>query len=277
MQKMLCDITGKEFPDIMDEYVLSKIGMEYSTYRQPLPAELHENAAAAHLQNGEMIEGRWHSYPEMAAAGLWTTPTDLLKYALEVQQSYMGKSNKVLSQKMVAEMLTPQMNNHGLGPGTGGSGENLTFGHGGSNAGFRCQLLAFTQKGQGVVVMTNGDMGGYLMDEILRAFSQEYQWNMYKPDTKELWPMNKEDMESFAGQYHLSYDGRDLNLEISIQDDHMKGEQQWDGLIFEIYPESENSFFNVEDGVDFVFEENPEGILELTIYQFGQEFRFQKI
>jgi CubicO group peptidase (beta-lactamase class C family) len=277
MQKMLTDITGLEFPDLMDQYVLSKIGMESSTYRQPLPEELHENAAAGHLQNGEMIEGRWHTYPEMAAAGLWTTPTDLLKYAIEVQQSYIGKSNKLLSQQMVAEMLTPQMNNHGLGPGIDGSGEAITFGHGGSNAGFRCQLIASTKQGQGVVVMTNGDMGGYLMDEILRSFSAVYEWDRYKPQTKELWPMEQEELEAFSGRYQLNYYGQDLIIEFNIQDDHLKGVQLWDGLVFEIYPESETSFFNAEDGVSFVFGENPEGKLEVTIYESGQEFSFLKI
>lgn len=277
MQKMLTDITGLEFPDLMDQYVLSKIGMESSAYRQPLAEEDQTNAAAGHLQNGAMIEGRWHTYPEKAAAGLWTTPTDLLKYAREVQLSFAGESSKVLSQSMVTEMLTPQMNNHGLGPGTGGSGEALTFGHGGSNAGFRCQLLAFTKLGQGVVIMTNGDMGGYLMDEVLRSFSAVYDWNSYKPEAKELWPMDQADLEAFSGQYQLNIEGMDLIIEFNIQDDHLKGVQLWDGLVFEIHPESETSFFNAEDGVSFVFEENPDGILEVIIYEFGQEFRFQKI
>lgn len=277
MQKMLSDITAKDFPVIIDEYVLSKIGMGSSTYRQPLPAEFFENAAAGHLQDGSMIEGRWHTYPEMAAAGLWTTPSDLLKYALEVQRSYAGESNKVLSQEMVKEMLSPQMNNHGLGPGTRGSGETATFGHGGSNAGFRCQLLAFTELGQGVAIMTNGDMGGYLMDEILRSFSSIYDWGLYKPETKILWPLHKEDLEAYSGQYQLDYMDQELILEITLQEKHLKGQQLWNDLVFEIYPESENSFFNPEDGVSFVFEENADGTPELIVYEFGQEYRFRKI
>ncbi len=277
MQKMLTDITGKEFPEIMDEYVLSKIGMESSTYTQPLPEEFHENAAAGHLQGGEMIEGKWHTYPEMAAAGLWTTPTDLLKYAVEVQKSFVGESNLVLSQEMVAVMLTPQMNNHGLGPSTGGSGDSITFSHGGSNAGFRCQLLAFTKLGQGVAIMTNGEMGGYLMGEILRSFSEVYQWSIYKPDIKTLWPMEEESLQLFTGQYQLNIQGLELIIEVTIQEDHLKGVQKWDDITFEIYPESENRFFSKEDDVTFGFEETQEGILEMIIYQGSQEYLFQKI
>jgi CubicO group peptidase (beta-lactamase class C family) len=169
MQKMLTDITGQKFPEIMDELVISKIGMESSTYQQPLPESFWGNAASGHSSKGKPIEGKWHTYPEMAAAGLWTTPTDLLKYAIEVQKSYAGESNQILTQKMVKEMLTPQMNSHALGPGVGGSGDSITFEHGGSNAGFRCQLRVYTKLGQGLAIMTNGDNGGQLIAEILRA------------------------------------------------------------------------------------------------------------
>jgi len=277
MQKMLTDITGLEFHEIIDERVFSKLGMTSSTYRQPLPEEFHENAASAHKQNGEMIEGRWHTYPELAAAGLWTTPTDLLKYAMEVQQSFAGESKLVLSQQMVSEMLTPRMNNHGLGPATGGSGDSITFSHGGSNAGFRCQFLAFTKLGQGIAIMTNGEMGGYLMGEILRSFSDIYQWSIYKPDLKTLWPLEEEDLLRFAGSYQLNIQGQDLDIEVTLLEDHLKAVQSWDDLTFEMFPESAYRFFNTEDGVSFDFEENQEGSLEMVIYQFGQEFRFLKI
>jgi CubicO group peptidase (beta-lactamase class C family) len=277
MQKMLTDITGMEFPEIMDERVLSKLGMSSSMYRQPLPEGFHENAASAHKQNGEMIEGRWQTYPEMAAAGLWTTPTDLLKYAIEVQQSFAGESNLVLSKEMVAKMLTPQMNNHGLGPVTGGSGDSITFSHGGSNAGFRCEFLAFTKLGQGIAIMTNGEMGGYLMSEILRSFSDIYQWNIYKPDIKTLWPLEEEDLLRFAGRYQFSIQGRKLDIEVTLLEDHLKAVQSWDDLNYEIFPESAYRFFNTEDGVSFDFEENQDGRLEIVVHQFGQEFRFVKI
>lgn len=130
------------------------------------------------------------------------------------------------------------MNSHGLGPGTRGEGEDITFGHGGSNAGFRCQLIVYTKQGQGVAVMTNGDMGGYLMDEILRSFSKVYEWNIYKPETKKLWPMEEEKLESFVGKYLLNSYGQELLLELSSEEGGLKGKQLWDNLLFHIYPEA---------------------------------------
>ena len=278
MQKLLNDITGKAFPELMEEAVLSKIGMNSSTYQQPLPARLWENAASGHHASGELIEGRWHTYPEMAAAGLWTTPSDLLKYAMEVQKSYVGASNLILSQEMIHEMLTPQFNNHALGPGTGGSGNLITFGHGGSNAGFRCNLYAFTKQGQGVAILTNGDRGGELTSEILHSFSKVYDWDRYKPNIKSIAPLSEEEIKRLTGQYLLTIQGQDLILEITVSENHLKGVQLWNDYPFEMYPESATRFFNKDDGTEFQFsvDEN-EVVTGITIYEGSQEYFFQKI
>jgi CubicO group peptidase (beta-lactamase class C family) len=277
MQKMLCDLTGKSFPELMEEAVLSKIGMDLSTYQQPLPEDLWANAAYGHKASGAMIEGRWHTYPEMAAAGLWTTPTDLLKYAMEVQKSYVGESNLILSQEMTSEMLTPQLNDHGIGPGTGGSGDSITFGHGGANEGFRCNLHAFTKLGQGVVIMTNGDRGGELMTEILRSFSAVYNWDSYKPAFKTIVSLDDEEMNRFSGQYLLNIQGDELILELSVLENHLKGMQLWNDFPFEIYPESATKFFNKDDGTGFEFSEDENGVLTgITIYEGSRQYFFEK-
>ena len=278
MQKMLTDITGMEFPQLMQEHVLSKIGMESNTYQQPLPEDLHENAAAGHHANGKMIAGRWHTYPEMAAAGLWTTPTDLLRYAIEVQQSYTGESNLILSREMTHKMLTPQMNYHGLGPATGGSGDLITFSHGGSNAGFRCSLYAFTKLGHGVAIMTNGDMGGQLMSEIFRSFSMVYDWEKYKPSIKLIAHLTDQEINRLAGQYQWTYQGQDLIVEIAVKENHLEGIQLWNDFPFEMYPESATRFFNKDDGSEFEFSMDEKGaVTGITIYEGSQEYFFKKI
>src|ERR1700722_13955291 len=97
-QQLVIDVTGKPFPQYMRETVFDKIGMADSTYEQPLPPARAAVAATATNADGVSIPGKWHIYPEMAAAGLWTTATDLAKFGIEIGLSNEGKANHVLSQ-----------------------------------------------------------------------------------------------------------------------------------------------------------------------------------
>ena len=176
----LTDVLGKPFPLIMREMVLGPIGMTNSTYEQPLPANRHAQAAHAHNQTGQPGDAPWRVHPEHAAAGLWTTPTDLAKFAIEVQQALAGRSTKVLSRTMAQEMVTPV----GVGPFAVGftiakEGEGWYFSHGGSNVGFRCDLIAHRSKGYGAVIMTNGDNGGRLISALREKISRAAAWDMY--------------------------------------------------------------------------------------------------
>ena len=181
MQKALIDQVGQPFPQIMQETVLSKIGMNHSTYEQPLPTKFDAVAATAYGSNGKPIKGDWHTYPEMAAAGLWTTPSDLARYVIEVQQSLQGKSNKVISKQMTEQMLTPGLGGTGLGPGLQNQGDSLIFSHSGANEGFRCVFIAHAHQGDGVVIMTNSDNGMAVAGELLKGISAVYGWDFSKP------------------------------------------------------------------------------------------------
>jgi len=183
-QQLIMDVNGKPFPAFMRETVLDKIGMSDSSYEQPLPPARARMTAGGTSQDGKAVHGKWHVYPEMAAAGLWTTPTDLAKFAIEIALSKHGKSNRVLSQKMTEEMLTPVMNDVGLGffldkdnPGQ--------FGHNGADAGFQALLTMNADSGNGVAMMVDSDNGIEVMDALLPRVAKEYGWN-YKiqPDNR---------------------------------------------------------------------------------------------
>lgn len=172
MQQALIDLTGKPFPQIMKETVLDPLRMDYSTYDQPLPESILKFSATGYQRIGEEVEEKRHIYPEMAAAGLWTTPSDLAKFAIEVQLSIAGKSEKVLSREMAQKMVTAFADTvYGLGFSLA---RKDYFGHGGSNNGFKCGLIAHMETGFGIVIMTNGDLGGLLAPEIQKAIIEEY-------------------------------------------------------------------------------------------------------
>jgi CubicO group peptidase (beta-lactamase class C family) len=198
------DQTGKPFPVLLKELVFDPIGMANSTYEQPLPVARVGQASAAHRANGSMIPGRFHIYPEMAAAGLWTTPTDLLKWAMEIAAARAGKSNKVLSRTMATQMLTMQKAPVGLGPFLEGSGPAFRFGHGGSDAGFHSELVYFPETGKGAAVMVNSDGGQPMLREILYSIAAEYEWPEFAPRTIEAVPMDSTALDQVVGVYEVT-------------------------------------------------------------------------
>ena len=130
---------------------------------------------------GQMVDGRWHIYPEMAAAGLWTTPWDLAQVAIEVARSKAGQSNRVLSQDTVRLMLTPQADEVGLGFFVDASGKTDRFGHGGADEGFQAVLTAFAATGRGVAIMMNSDNGTPAVQPLLDSIARDYQWPGHTP------------------------------------------------------------------------------------------------
>ncbi len=178
MQLAMIDVFGRPFPEIMQSVVLGPIGMTRSAYEQPLSADRDRNAARGHDKSGQARGPKWHVYPELEAAGLWTTPTDLAKFAIEVQQSLQGRSNRVLSRATVQEMVNPVgVGDYAVGLGIAKRGQGWYFGHGGSNWGFRCFMTAHKVKGYGLAVMTNGDEGSRVIDEIEARVANAYHWD----------------------------------------------------------------------------------------------------
>jgi hypothetical protein len=116
----------------------------------------------------------------MAAAGLWTTASDLAKYVIENQLSLEGKANHVLSSDMTKQMLTPGMGNHGLGPSMGGSPTRPFFTHGGVDEGFEALFVGY-EGGDGAVVMTNAQGGIRLAQEVMASVATEYGWPDFRP------------------------------------------------------------------------------------------------
>ncbi len=178
-QLIVMDITKIPYEQYMWNKVLKPMGMLNSTYVQPPVNKKPEQLATgykANKANKKEIEGKYHIYPEQAAAGLWTNPTDLAHYIIETQLSLAGKSNKVLSQAMTKLRLTPYLDeNAALGVFITQRGSTKTFGHGGGNEGFRCQYYGTLEGGSGVVVMVNSDNGA-ILQELINSVALVYKW-----------------------------------------------------------------------------------------------------
>ncbi len=175
MQQMMIDATGKPFSEVMRESVLDRLGMRSSTFEQPLPEEKARMTASGYFQEAKPVKGRWHIYPEMAAAGLWTTPSDLARFAIGVQRSFLGRPDSILSQTMARQMLSYQKNDDGLGLFLQSSGKTLRFVHNGRDAGFDALMSAYAETGQGAVIMINANDDSQMVIRILETIAKERQ------------------------------------------------------------------------------------------------------
>jgi CubicO group peptidase (beta-lactamase class C family) len=275
MQLMLMDVLGQPFPEIMRAMVLDPLGMEHSTYEQPLPPARARFAATGHPSDSRPVDGKWHVYPEMAAAGLWTTASDLARFALEIQQSLAGKSNKVLSTEMVSQMLTPQVEDHmGLGPFLEGKDGSARFGHGGADEGFLANLTAYRHRGQGSVVMVNSNRGWPVISEILRAIAQEYGWPDFIPTEPAPAEVAPHVAAAYAGEYELKPNFR---FTVAVGDSGLTLRTTGQPKM-PLYPESETTYFArvVEATLTFVKSDTGE-VRELIFKQNGKEMPAKKI
>lgn len=176
MQQLVIDVTGEPFPQFMQATVLGPIGMTSSSFQQPPAPERAALTASGYYADRSPVRGHWHIYPEMAAAGLWTTATDLARFAIEVQQTLAGKGHGVISPAMARQYVTAQKGQSGLGIGVGRSGGELSFSHGGRDAGFDALLIAFAGTGQGAAIMINANDNSGFLRRLQSYIARLYGW-----------------------------------------------------------------------------------------------------
>ncbi len=256
VQQLIQDVTGKPFAEVAQQLVLGPLLMTHSTYQQPLPEPLRAEAATAYNSEGVAIPGKWHVYPEQAAAGLWTTPSDLAKVILEIQ-----KPGRALTQKSVDLMNTPVLDHFGIGLQLSDTDGQKAFSHGGANEGFRCMLWAYREGGRGAVVMTNGDNGGQLSEEILASIAATYNWPDFKPVEKAAMTVSADKLATYAGIYEAPE-----SFLIKVLFEEGKLYFQPAGLPkSQLVPESEDTFFDPDGAApDVHFARTPEGNWQIS-------------
>jgi CubicO group peptidase (beta-lactamase class C family) len=266
-QLAIMDIEKKPYPQITQETVLGPLGMTNSTYNQPLPAETRKKAASGHRGDGKPVEGKIHVYPEMAAAGLWTTPTDLAKFAIEVQLSLAGKSNKVLSREMTKKMVTPFISDDvGMGFFIEKHGKATYFGHGGANEGFRSQLLVHRDKGYGAAVMVNSD-NGQIISEIIQAIAKEYQWEDFLPQPLEIVSVDPAKLDDYTGRFLVD---SDHVLTVTKENGKLYGKPPL-APKFELFAISENVFTRRDENHQFAFAKGEGGKVDSVRIRFDRD------
>ncbi|MEJ2538495.1 MAG: serine hydrolase [Gemmatimonadota bacterium] len=270
LEQVVEDATGLPFDEAARERVLGPAGLERSTYAQPLPQARWDEASRGYLADGTEVEGEWHTYPEQAAAGLWTTPTELATLSTQLLEIAGGDTTRFLSPATVEAALTPNhpgeaaFQNWGLGFGLTGAGDTVRFGHGGANKGFRSQWVVYRASGDGAVIMTNGDRGSPLIEEVLRALAATYGWPDFQQEVRRTTAVDPEALAVYAGDYEIPEmtqpDGTSLVVEIRPGDGVLEVEVPGRGPST-LHPDAGESdlFFDVNDGTLIRFERDAAG------------------
>lgn len=218
-QMALMDVSGESFEDLTDRLIFDELGMKNSTFEQPLPAKFEKQASWAY-SNASWFKGMPYVYPQQAAAGLYTTPTDLAKFFIDVQKSYLGKG-QILGEGITKSMLTPQMDvssgtykeQIGIGPFLIQRSDNkddpngIYFEFTGVNAGFLAYGIGSMTGGNGVIIMLNsGDDVNGLGKEIRRAVAKVYGWTNFLPDEIKPIVLSDAELDSRVGRYRMGPD-----------------------------------------------------------------------
>lgn len=262
-QLMAADATGEAFPALMRRLVLDPAGMRRSTFENPLPRARDAEAASGHEPMDTPVAGRYHVYPEMAAAGLWTTASDLARWALAVTRAYNGDTQGILTPTMAQQMISRHVRQQppygngfwGLGVGVAGEGDSVQFSHGGRDEGFVANAVMWPKLGKGIFIMTNS-VNGALMTEILRGFADLYGFGAPARQRRLVVQMDSAALARIAGTYQLvSPNQRDtLRLIVTATPTLLRMEDPALGRTRYLMPGGNDEFFDYDLGTRFAVE-----------------------
>jgi len=260
--------------------------MVHSTYENPPPPAYARFLSSGHEKRDTVVPGGYHVYPEMAAAGLWTTASDLGRWGASIMRAYNGGTGGPLSTAMAKQMLTPQIevpssfsgqakSYWGLGIQLQGAGDSLRFSHGGRDEGFVADLVMWPARRRGIVIMTNGVSGG-LLQEIERAFDAEYDLTTAPRIEKRLATVPASTLDSLPGRYLVTLARDTISVWITRRGNELWLTSSSDPSQSRLLPQGTDAFFDLATGVNWSFE-RPAGNSLGTPIKLVREFRGQRV
>lgn len=265
-EQILLDFTGKPYDEFIAETVFKPMGMTRSFFTQPPPVKIRSQLATGYQENGtKTVSGNYPLLLEQAAGGLWTTPSDLAKYIIDIQLSYQGKSNKVLNKETTQLMLTPYIDKSAaLGVFIDKPNGGTYFQHSAGNLGFSGRFFGSLDEGKGVVIFMNADYGYQLIDEFINSVAFVYKWKgMYDekaPVVVKERVFTPRQQDNIAGVY---VEDNGMFVEVERKDGSFDYSAGWSGP-WTMYFTSPDKFINIESKSEKEFITDSAGNLVLT-------------
>lgn len=188
LQQLIVDTQKDSFESYMKASILDPLGMKKSRFDQPKGKLLKafSNAAYGHDDEGVFF-GKRPLYTTIAASGLWSTPADLAKIIIRIQDALQGENSFVLSPEATTVMLesisaTQQENiAFSLGFYNYTRKKEAFFGYHGSAAGFSAMMIGHKSDAYGAVIMLNKQTENELTEddirlEIMTLISDYFDW-----------------------------------------------------------------------------------------------------
>lgn len=278
VQQLLVDVNGRPFAEVLREAVFQPAGMPATVAEQPLPAARAANTARGH-SGGTTVRGGWRVYPELAAAGLWSTAPDLARFGVAVMRAIRGESRALLRPETAREMAKRQIGEWGLGFALAGAGDSATVGHDGSTAGYVARLLLFPATGQGLAIMTNAESEA-LLNEIQRAVAKEYQWPVRPRMEKSIVEVDPSSFATLAGQYRVDLGTHAVDFDVTVvgtgagRQLHLTGPSR---RAARLLPMSDLRYFVQDTGNEFTFTREGGAVTSMLIDQQGQRFVARRV
>ncbi|MEM6795061.1 MAG: serine hydrolase domain-containing protein [Acidobacteriota bacterium] len=265
VEKTLELASGRSFNDLAREEIFEPLEMKNTSFLEPRAPEA---AARGHLKDGSPVPEGWKVYPELAAAGLWTTPRDIASWIVDLQKAYAGKPARRLHKTTARGMVVAQdPGNWGIGPKLGGDGHSSWFAHAGAGEGYRAFVVGFISSGHGAVIMANGDGATPLIREVLAGLAEIYNWPTFQAEVREAAALETPALDSMAGTFELA-EAAGHRAVLEVQDGELVlslfgGESR-------LYARDGNSFFDLTEGWEVQVEtrdgEDRALALEITVF-----------
>lgn len=248
LQYLLEEVDQQPFPQLMYRHVLIPMGMTGSVFSHPLPEEYHQRAATGYMKYNEPVQGKWLNLGQLASGGLWSTPTDLLQYAIHIQNIRNGKLSahqSIINKQSVKQMLTPYKNNQGLGPVV----NEHTFEHNGSSQGYRSLIVGWLEHDVAIAVLTNL-YDHTILYQFVHAVAEEFNLPGYDTQVYKSIALSNAEKQKFAGTYNIAQLGK---VTFEVTEEGLLGIPEFFDTSYRLFPQTPSQFVNIYTGTKFHF------------------------
>lgn len=265
IQRVVEDVVGKPFEVVMKEEVFTPFDMTNSTFKRRKKSQ-NSKISYAYNRKGEIVDGYWYNAGIKASGGLWTTAEDLAKFMIKMQQKFSDSER--------LEMITPVKATYGLGFNIKGEKDSIVFYHSGKNVGYTNFMIGYAQRGDGIIVLTNADNGGYLFSEIIRGVSELNYWDFMTPMDLETVEVTPEILDTYVGTYTLKLGNELYTLKVERDGANIKLiDLDEDNQEYSLRALSETKFRDIDDGEKVDFIKDADGKIVLL---WDEQYRFKR-